>query len=340
MSSFSTQRSIARNIVLSANIQETIGEVMADAAFTYRSRAETAAFAKLTYEMESDLQYTGKNGKSTATESRLIAMQSALDYSARLDDFLAGYAFAMVMDQETFTAGVGAAPNTHLFTFKDTGDPSVLTNAYIEDSAGLKRKWSDLAATQVVLSGTDKGSVMVKISFVGLGTVTADVANAMLALPALPTAQYLYGSDSTVSMGPIGALVSKSPRVLSWEATFDHGKSLFRAVGGGKKPYFVRLGEVINKLKLVIANDGSSDLEDWRENQTPLGISIAVASGAASCTMAYANVVLPNADLSDQNKMVATTLELDENCILQPAGGGDAVTVTTLNTDVAYLTPA
>jgi hypothetical protein len=340
MPSFVTQRAIGRNIVLSANIQETIGEVMADAALTYLSRADSSGYAKLSYEKESDLQYTSKNGKSTATEDRLIAQSSAFDYSARLDDFLAGYLFSLVTDSEAYTAGVDAAPNQHIFTFKDTGDPSSLTNVYIEDTAGLKRKWSDLALSQLVLSGSDKGSIMAKASFVGLGTVTVDVAGAMVALPALPTAQYLYGSDSVVSIGPTGELVSKAPRVLSWEATFDHQKTLFRACGGGTKPYFVKLGDVVLKLKLVIANDTSTDIEDWRENQTPLAVSIAIASGATSLTIAYPNVIIPNSDLGTQDKVVATTVEFDENSIMQPTGGGNNVSITVLNTDTAYLVAA
>jgi len=337
MSSFTTQRSIARNIVLSAKSQETIGEVMADAALTYLSRAETTGFAQLEYEKESDYQYTSK-GNSAATEARLIAQQSAFNLSTRLDDFLAGWLFAFCFGQETFTAGVGEAPSTHLFTWKDTGDPAVLTNVYIEDTAGLKRKWSDLALSQIVLSGGDKGSVTVKASMLGLGTVTADVASAMVTLPALPTAQYLYGSDAIVSIGPVGALVSKAPRVLSWEATFDHQLELFRAAGCGVKPYFIRQGSPIAKLKLVIALDTSTDIFDWMTAQTPLGISIAVNSGAASLTIAYANVILPKSDLGEQDKYVTYTVELDQNSILQPAAGGAPLTVTVLNTDLAYLT--
>jgi hypothetical protein len=330
---FSTQRTIARKIVLSAKSQETVGEVFADAALTYLARAETSGFAQQVYEKETDYQYSGK-GNSMATESRLIAESSSFNLNTRLDDFLAGFLFAFVMGQETFVAGAGAAPNTHTFTWKDTGDPAPLTNVYIEDAAGLKRKWSDLALSQVVISGADKGSVMVKASFLGLDTVTD---GAMAALPALPTAQYLYGSGSTVSIGPVGAPVSLSPRVLSWEATFDHACELFRACGGGTKPYFVRQGSPLNKLKLVIAVDTTSDVRDWMINQTPLEVKIAVASGATTFLADYPHIILPKADLGEQDKYVAYTVELDQNSILQPVGGGDSVTVTVGNTDLAYL---
>lgn len=333
-----TQRSIARNLVLSPNIQETVGEVFADASLTYRCRAETSAFFNLKFGKESDLAYTSKGSggaPSAATESRLITQESGGTLSTRLDDFLAGYLFAMLCGQETFTAG---APNSHVFTFKDTNDPAVMTNVYIEDGAGMKRKWSDLSLTQLVLSGADKGSITAKATFLGLGTVTIDVVSAMAALPALPTAQYLYGSDSTVSMGPIGGLVSMNPRVLSWEATFDHACELFRATGGGVKPYFIRQGSPTYKLKLVIAAVNSGDVQDWATNQTPLGIAINVASGATTLQIAYANVIIPNSDLGEQDKLIAFTVELDESNILQPAGGGAPVTITVGNTDPAYLT--
>ena len=38
------------------------------------------------------------------------------------------------------------------------------------------------------------------------------------------------------------------------------------------------------------------------------------------------------------HKMVATTIELDENSILQPTGGGANVSITVVNTDAVYGT--
>jgi len=334
--SLTTQRSIARNIVLSSEAQLTVGEVMADAALTYRSRPETSAFAQWVGEYESDIAYAGK-GKSTATESRLIAQSSTFGLNARLDDFLAGWAFAFCMGQENFTAGSGGAANTHVFNWKDTSDPAKLTNLYIEDSAGLKQKWSDMAVSQVVLSGADKGSVMMKVSGIGMGLKTK---GAMATLPNLPTAQYLFGSDSIVSIGVVGAPVSMAPRVLSWEATFDHQMELFRAVGGGTQAYFIRQGAALNKLKLVILRDTSSDVNDWIAAQTALEIKIAVSSGAASLQIDYVNVNLPQATVGEQDKHVVDTIDLDQNSIKQPTGGGEAVTVTVQNTDAAYLVAA
>jgi hypothetical protein len=331
-----TQRSIVRNIVLSPHSQDTIGEALADAALTYRARPETSGFAQWTGEYETDYQYAGKT-TSMATESRLITQQSAFDLSTRLDDFLAGQLFAFVMGQENFVDGVAPAPNTHTFTWKDTSDPAPLTTLYIEDAAALKQKWADMAYSQLVLSGANKGSVGVKLSGIGLGT---RVKAPMAQLPAVPVAKYLSGSDSIISIGPVGAPVSLLPRVLSWEATFDHQMEIFRACGCGTTGFFIRMGTPLNKLKLVIAVDATSDVYDWVANQTALEVKIAVATGTTSLVIDYPNINLPQTTIGEQDKYVAYTVDLDQNSIKQPLGGGESVTVTVMNSAEAYLVAA
>lgn len=333
--SFTTQRSILRNVVVGGNIQATLAETLADSALTYRARPETNGFFQIALEKESDYQYAGK-GTSFATEARLISQSSAGEINTRLDDYLAGWFLAMVMGNETYTAGTGTAANTHVLTWNDTGAPAQLTNVYVEDAPGLKRKFQDMSCTKVVLSGGDKGSVLAKASFIGTGRY---VDGAMAALPSLPTAQYLYGSDSTVSIGVAGAATSFSPRVLSWEATFDHQNDLFRSCGGGVYPVFPRYGNPLCSLKMVIAIDTTSDIRDWMMNQTLLEVKIAVASGAASLTIDYPNVIIPKADLGEQDKYVIYTVELDQQAILKPTGG-QVCTATVMNTATAYLVAA
>jgi hypothetical protein len=329
---FTTQRSILRNLVLGGSVQTTLAETMADTNLTYRGRPETSGFFQVVLEKESDLQYAGK-GTSFATESRLIAQSASGDISTRVDDYLAGWLLAMVMGNDAFTAGVDPLPNTHVLTWRDTGEPAQVTNIYVEDAPGLKRKFQDMSCTKVVLSGTDKGSIMAKASFIGTGRY-ADAA--MTTLPALPTAQYLYGSDAIISIGPAGAPVSMAPRVLSWEATFDHANDLFRSCGGGLYPVFPRYGNPQCQLKLVIAIDTTSDIRDWMMNQTLLEMKLAITSGAASLTIDYPNVIIPKSDLGETEKYVTYTVDLDQESILKPTGG-QVCTATVKNTAAAYL---
>jgi hypothetical protein len=333
--SFTTQRSILRNIVVGGKIQAALAATMADADLTYRLRPESSGFLNLKDEMESDYQYAGK-GSSFATESRLIARHVEGEFTTRIDDYMAGWLLAMCMGIDTYTAGVDPAPNTHVITWKDTGDPAQVTNIYIEDAPGLKRKWQDMSLSKVVLSGADKGSMMAKTSFIGTGRY-AD--GAMLALPALPVAQYLYGSDCIVQIGVSGAPASIAPRALSFEATFDHQNDLFRSLGGGTYPVFPRYGNPVCGLKLVLAIDTSADIRNWAVNKTELEIKLITTSGAASLTIDYPRVILPNADLGETDKYVTYTVDLNQENILQ-APGEEVCTVTVVNTATEYLVAA
>jgi hypothetical protein len=329
---FTTQRSILRNIVVGGNVQATLNETLLDAALTYRMRPETSGFFQFENEVESDYPYAGK-GTSFATESRVIARSASGEFSTRTDDYLAGWLLAMVMGNDAYTLGVGGAPNTHVITWRDTGEPAKVTNIYVEDAPGLKYKFQDCSLTKVVLSGADKGSMMAKASFIGTGRY---VDGAMVALPDLPTAQYLYGSDATISIGPTGAPVSMKPRVLSFEATFDHQNDLFRSCGGGLYPVFPRYGNPLVGLKLVIAVDTTSDVRDWKANRTLLEVSLSIVSGATTLTLDYPNVIIKKADLGETDKYVTYTIEFDKDDLLKGTGV-EVCTATVLNTATAYL---
>jgi hypothetical protein len=335
MPGFTTQRSILRNIVVGGNVQTTLAEVMDDAALTYRMRPETSGFFQFESEVESDYPYAGK-GTSFATESREIARSASGEFRTRVDDYLAGWLLAMVMGNEAFVAGVDPLPNTHTIKWRDTGEPAQLTNIYVEDAPGLKYKFSDTSLSKLVISGTDKGSLMAACSFIGTGRY---VDGAMVTLPDLPTAQYLYGSDCTVSIGPAGAPVSMKPRVLSFEATFDHANDLFRSLGGGLYPVFPRYGNPLVGLKLVIAVDTTSDVRDWKANRTLLEVKLDIVSGASELHLDYPAVILKKADIGETDKYVTYTIELDKDDTLKPTGG-EVCTAIVKNTATAYLVAA
>jgi hypothetical protein len=304
---------------------------MTDAQLTYTALMETNNFAQIGTEFESDYQYAGK-GTSFATDARMTAMKSSMELSTRVDQFLAGWLLAMIMGQET---PAGAGPYTHTMTFLESEGPAEVANLYIEDTAGLKRRFIDMALSNLVLSGAEKGSITGKGMFMGSGRY-ADGA-IVAGVPArIAHPQFLYGSDSVVYIGPVGAPVSMFPRVMSWEATFDRAVEECRVPGGGLYAAFLRYGNPTLKLKIVVAADNTTDIRDWQIAQTPLEIKIAITSGAASLTLDYPYVILSRADLSEQNKYVVYTLELDQNSILKPAAGV-AVTATVVNATAAYL---
>jgi hypothetical protein len=329
---YTSQRSLLRALVLSTGVQASIAEAMTDAQLTYTALMETSNFAQIETEFESDYQYAGK-ATSFATDARLTALKSSMELSTRVDQFLAGWLLSLMMGQDTVTGA--ASPYSHVMTFLESAGPADVTNLYIEDSQGLKRRFIDMALSNLVLSGAEKGAITAKGTFMGSGRY-ADGAIAAGVPARITHPQFLYGSDAVISLGPQGAPVSFFPRVMSWEATFDRAIEECRVPGGGLYAAFLRYGNPTLKLKMVIAVDSTTDIRDYQINQTPLEIKIAIASGAASLTLDYPYVILPKADLSEQQKYVAYTLELDQNSILKP-GGGAPVTATIVNTTAAYL---
>lgn len=335
---YKTQRSILRYLALPLAVQANPAENMVAADFTHATLMETGGFAQITSTHESDAKYAGK-GHSFTTDSRIIAYDSTMDLSTRVDDFLLGYLLALVLGKDTYTAGVDEAPNSHVLTWLDTSDPAFCINAYVEDTTALKRRFMDLALNELVLTGSEKGSIMAKASFVGSGR-WADGALAGGSRPSVVAApQYIYGSDLTMSIGPTGAPVSMFPRVWSWEATFTRNVDVVRVPGGGLYAAFEANGDPSMKLKMVIGADDSADVRDWAVNQTELEVKIAGASGPATVQLDWPRIKLPISQLTEQNKYVAYTVELGDDNILKPANG-EAFTATVGNTYTQYLLPA
>jgi hypothetical protein len=332
--SFRSQRSLLRSLVLSPKVQADFGDPLDDADLTYTALMETNNFAQIDQEMESDYNYAGK-GHSFATDSRVIALKSSMEFSTRVDQFLAGWLLAMCMGKDVIA---GAGPYTHTITWLDTNVPRKVSNLYVEDTEGLKRRFIDMTLSQLVLTGREKGSIMAKASFLGTGKY-AD--GAMAALPARIThPQFLYGSDAQIKIGPQGGATSYFPRVLSWEATFDHQDEELRAPGGGLYAAFLRPGNPLCKLKLVIAADESTDIRDWAVASTALECEIKIDSGAAELKIFYPYIVLPKEGIGEDGKYVAFTLDLDETTILKP-DAAEICTVTVKNTQAtAYLLSA
>ncbi len=237
---------------------------------------------------------------------------------------------------ETFVAGADDAPNTHTIKWLDTADPAPLSNIYVEDTAGLKRKWLDMACSQVVLGASKVGACTIKGTYIGGGQV---YAIALAAVPAYEVSPpYLYGQDAVLSIGPAGAPVAAVPRVRSLEATFDHATEEVRQPGVGLYPAFLRFGLPTMKLNVTIDANETNDVQGWMEAQTPLEIKVVITSIGTTLTLDWPRVILPKSDLGEQDKYVAYTLALDEKALLKPAGG-EVFTATLTNAVAEYLQP-
>lgn len=331
---FESQKYSIRNMVVSPNKQLTYGELMADAALTYRARFDPSAFATFSDGIRSDLNMAGK-GHPFASERQLISRDVTFSFTQELTDFLVGWAMAFIFGKDTIT---GAGPYTHTFNFDLSTNQAVATCLYIENDAAVKRKLQDMSATELTISWTEKGPVKITMAFVGTGKFTD---GAMAALPALPVNTYLLGSDVDTQIGPVGAPVSFKGRALSGEIKFTTGTVTHRGPGGGLYGFFNRVGlQRVSSIKLVVAATNADDLNTLWENQTNQEVKIIINSGAAAqLTLDFPNMYFNQAQPSVDAERVVYSLTADENNILQ--GASAICTATVINNQAtAYLVGA
>jgi hypothetical protein len=127
------------------------------------------------------------------------------------------------------------------------------------------------------------------------------------------------------------------PRVLSFEATFDHANDLFRSLGGGLYPVFPRYGNPMVGLKLVIAVDTTADVRNWKRDRTLLEVKLDIVSGAAELHSRLSAVILSRTPTSVRRTSTSPTrIELDKEDTLE-AHGGEVCTATVKNTADEYL---
>jgi hypothetical protein len=336
--SYKMQRSKSRYLALAPTLQSDADVILPDAAFTRAELMGTGDFAQIDPKKESDYEYAGK-GHSFATDIETVEMDGSWSWGARLNEWNVGYLLSMVMGVDTFTAGVNQAPNSHVFTFADNTNLAAMTNILLYDTTAIKRRYLDMALKTLVLTASESGSIKFKSSWISTGRFEdGALATAAPALEAAPT--YLRGSDAQFSLGPAGgALTSFYPRVRSFELTFDSGVEVQRRCGAGVYAAFVANGNPTLKLKIMLDANDTSDIRDYAENNTELGMQLVIPIGTAGnmLTITYPRIVLPNDKLSEMaSKYVGYTIELDEQSILKPANG-EVVTLTLLNSAPQYL---
>jgi len=327
---YEAQQSNMRNLVISANKQNTAG-ALADAALTHRLRHDPAAFAQFTKEFFSDIDRAGK-GHPWPTVRQEIARNTAFQLATDIYDFLAGW-LPMTLFQKVVTSGIG--PFTHLFTFEVATNIAAVTSLWAQDSNDLKYKLHDLAATQLSISGAQQGPLQASIQMIGSGRHT----DGTLALPALPTPVYLVGSDTDILIGPQAAPVSIKERVRSWEVTFVSGIAPHRAPGGGLFSSFHKIGLHRATARLGVAAKDVDDIRTLFLGDTKRELQINTNSGAAAqLNIKFPAIFFSGWSLSNDGIEIVHQLEASEQDVLKEAG--NLVELTAINSQATYLVGA
>jgi len=336
MPAFSMQKQSARNLVLSPNAQIAYGGILAEVKLSTRQRFDPSSVFEKTPSRRTDKNAVGK-GSEWATNTQITAWDVKGTLKAEADAFLAGWMCAFVFGQETVT-GV-AAPFTHTFTVPNISATMPCTTIYVEETADVRFKLPDMAATSLSFEVPERGSITASCDLVGTGRYIPGAMAA--ALPALIAADYLLGSDFTVTITPSGgAAVPFSGRQKSLSIKLDRSAAPFKASGDGLTAGSVASGAGKFSISFTIAAEAADDINGWFENQIPLAITCATNPALTfQLGFSFPSAVVKANKLSNTEDKVMWSVEFDETSCLQ-VGDASAISAFVVTDCPAYLVPA
>lgn len=336
MPAFSMQKQSARNLVLSPNSQIAYGGILAEAKLTQRQRFDPSTVFEKLASRRSDYSTVGK-GSEFATNDQLTAWDTKATLKSEGDAELLGWILAFVFGQETVTGA--AAPYTHTFTTPLISATMPCTTIYVEDTNDVKFKVPDCAVSGFSLDIPERGAIMATADLVGTGRWVPGAMTA--AVPALVAANYLLGSDFSISITPTpGAATPFSGRQKSLSIKLDRQATPFKASGDGLTAGSVASGQAKIAISFSIAAQAADDVNGWFENQLPLAITMATNPANAyqlKFTIPQAHVKANK--LTNVEDKVMWSVEFDETTCFQ-VGATPAISAMVINNTAAYLVGA
>ncbi|MFC6645447.1 phage tail tube protein [Granulicella cerasi] len=331
------QKQTARNLVVSANSQAAYGGVLADAALLRRMSVDPSTAVTLT-----DSRYNDQGAAGHGTDFATGDIRTGWDSAATVkgmngvDDWALGWMLAFIFGAETVT---GAGPYTHAFQMANLTATMPCTTLYAEETADIKRKYPDMAAKTLQIDIPERGVIQGTLDMVGTGRVVPGAFST--ALPAVPSPNYLLGSDVVVAIAYNGGQpVSYAGRQRGVSIKIDRQSSAFKASGDGLYAGSVQSGTPKFSIDLTLMADVTDDINAAFENFTPLSVTI----GTRSTLARRLAINLPSArakanKISNVEDKVAWALSFDEGTCLQ-VGNAPAISASIINDCAAYLVPA
>lgn len=336
MPAFQMQKQSARNLVLSPNSQTAYGGILAETKLTQRQRFDPSTVFEKVPSRRTDYSAVGK-GSEWATNDQVTAWDVKGTLKSDADSELLGLVLAFVFGQEIVTGA--AAPYTHAFTVPNISSIMPCTTAYVEETNDVKFKIPDLAFSSFALDIPERGAIKLSADCVGTGRWVPGAMTA--ALPALVDANYLLGSDFSISINPNGGgAIPFSGRQKSLSIKLDRQATPFKASGDGLTAGSVQSGMSKIAISFTVAAQATDDINGWFENSVPLAISMATNPAQTY----QLGVTVPKAHvkankLGNTEDKVIWSVEFDETTCFN-VGVTPAISATVINNTAAYLVPA
>src|SRR3990172_8070435 len=265
----------------SANRQSALGTPLGDGNLTLSALVSGYDVAKLAHRLVSNADRFGK-GHPYATSQRKVAQTTSLQRAAELNDIFAGWAAAFCLGSVTSTQ-----PNPtnnpsvydHVIRWSNMATSKVMPFTTIHEKpwAGLARKLPDLVLASFTLNGRGQDPVQMSLQMLGSGRSS----DAPLTMPTLQTPAFLDDGGAVIKLGPSGAAVDISSRVIEWSvavnANPDEANGRFPSSGlyVGRWWYGAKR-TAVPELTLFV-NQSDTDLLDLFRNDTAQELQINLA---------------------------------------------------------------
>jgi len=335
----------------SAKRQSALGTPLSDGNLTLSAVVSGFDVGKLSHRLISDAERFGK-GHPYATSQRKVAQMTALQRAAELNDIFAGWAAAFCLGSDTPSQpNPGGNPTVydHVIQWADMSASKAMPFTTIHEKpwAGLARKLPDLVVASFTLSGRGQDAVQMAIQMLGSGRAT----DAGFTPPTLATPGYLDGGGAVIKLGPSGAAVDISSRVVEWSvavnANPDESNGRYPSSGlyvgrwwyGSKRT-------AVPELTLFV-NQSDTDILDLFRNDTAQELQINLAGGVITpgqpevyrMDLLWPEVHFTAAEDTLVDGKVALRMTVGEDGVFQKAGS-ETFQVTVTNTTPAYLAAA
>ena len=336
---FDPQRDFEIVSLITTLQQTNYATVRVDGDLTTRVFFNAVSLAQQAHRKHSDAAMYGKQHPyPTAIRTLTKDLQLGRAYDA--SSLMVGQAAAFTLGA---VATAGTPPNlTHTITRADllTSKDAPVTTMYEEEATGLKRKLHAVAFNDFTLSGNATDPVQLQFNVIGSGETT-DGAIAG-GLPAVTAVTFFDGGSTLIKLGPQGAPVDISERVVDWSFTVDAQlkAEMGRHPGGGAFLKRIWYGNWKFKLDLRVLFDATSDMFDLYTANTKQECQIVNQFDAQhEVTTKFPALIFTGYEPSSEGGVRVHNLSTGDDGVMLDAGGtpNEPIEITVKNNITTYL---
>jgi hypothetical protein len=329
--------------------QTAIGTALADGNLPLSALVSGFDVGKLAHRMVPDAEKFGK-GHPFATSHRKVAQMTSLQRTVELNDVLAGWTAAFCMGSVTTSQpNPGGNPTAfdHVIKWSNLAASKAMPFTTIHEKpwAGLARKLPDMVVASFALSGRGQDAVQLSFQMMGSGRAT----DAAMTTPTVSSAAYLDNGGAVIKLGPSGAAVDISNRVVEWsasvEANPDEQAGRFPSSGlyVGRWWYGAKR-TAVPELTLLV-NQGDADILDLFRDDTAQELQINLRGAAITggqpevyrMDLLWPEIHFTAAEDTLVDGKVALRLSPGQDGVFLKSGS-EIFQVTVTNTTSSYLT--